>query len=107
MKLKEDIDTFDNWQSYFSYEILRTIKDAIKEELGDTSLSEEQIKELTASIGFNVSCLLDASATFSVDGTQITPVLTFTTDRELLVHQGGPTNLHEYVYGSADELFGE
>jgi len=103
VKLKEDIDTFDNWQSYFSYEVLRRIKDG----LSNTPLSEAQVQELTTSIGFHLSCLLDASATFSVDGAEITPVLTFTTDGESLVHQGGPSNLHEYVYGNADELFGE
>ncbi len=101
MQLKEDSDQFDEWQAYFSYELLRTIKD----QLSGAGLSDDQVREFTTKIGFHVSCLLDASATFSVDGKEITPVLTFSPDQEFLVHQGSPSSLHEYVHGNADELF--
>ena len=101
MQLKEDADQFDDWQAYFSFELLRTIKDQLLE----AGLADNQVRELTTNIGFHVSCLLDASAKFSVDGAEITPVLTFSPDQDLLVHQGSPSTLHEYVHGNADELF--
>jgi hypothetical protein len=103
MQLKEDPDQFDKWQAYFSYEVLRTIK----EKLLDAKLSDAQVRELTTKIGFHLSCLLDGSATFMVDGEKLTPVLTFSPGDDLLVHQGSPSSLHEYVHGNADELFEE
>lgn len=101
MQLKEDSDQFDEWQAHFSYELLRTIKD----QLSGTGLSDHQVRGLTTRIAFHVSCLFDASTTFSVAGKEITPVLTFSIDQESLVHQGSASSLHEYVHGNADELF--
>jgi hypothetical protein len=101
MELKEDPDSFDEWQSYFSYEILRIIKD----KLSEAALPRDQVRDLSESIGFSLSTLLDGSSTFSVDGTVLTPMLTFSKDDGVLVHQGSPSDLHEYVFGNLDELF--
>lgn len=101
MQLIERPDQYDGWQAYFSYEILRTIRD----ELVRATLPPERIRELTATIGFAVTCLLDSSTTFVVEGEAVTPVLTFSNDGEVLVHQGGPSNLHDYAFGNADLLF--
>lgn len=103
MKLLADEDQFDNWQSYFSYELLKSIK----EQLDAAGVPAEQTQELTTSIGFSVSCLLDASADFTIEGKTIKPYLTFSAEDGVLVHQGSPSHLHECVYGNADELFGE
>ena len=102
MKLQADEAQFDDWQSYFSYELLKSIKD----QLDAAGLPAEQVQELTTSIGFSVSCLVDASTEFSIEGKTITPYLTFSAKDGVLVHQGSPSHLHEYVYGNADELFG-
>jgi hypothetical protein len=103
MQLREDLDVYDNWQSYFSYELLSVIRECLEKE----RLTKEQIKELTTSIGFQVSALLDASAPFSVEGKEVKPILTFSPEDEVLIHQGGPSHLHEYTHGNADQLFEE
>lgn len=103
MKLQEDEYQFDDWQSYFNFELLKSIK----EQLDAAGLPAEQIQELATSIGFSVSCLIDASAEFAIEGKTITPYLTFSVEDGVLVHQGSPSNLHDYVHGNADDLFGE
>lgn len=103
MQLNKDPDQFDAWQAYFNHELLRTIKN----QLTSAGLTGTQIRKLTTDIGFHVCCLLDASAPFSVEGESITPMLTFSIDQEVLVHQGAPSSLHEYTHGNADELFNE
>lgn len=103
MKLQQDENQFDEWQAYFSYELLRVIK----QHLEQAALPPQQVRELTTAIGFDLACLIDASAPFEVEGTTITPVLTFSAEPELLLHQGAPSDLHEYVHGNADELFGD
>lgn len=108
MKLQQDEDRFDEWQAYFSYELLQVIKDGLER----ATLPPEQVRELTTRIGFDLACLIDASAPFAVEGMTITPVLTFSAtgsdldDGAVLLHQGSPSSLHEYVHGNADELFG-
>ena len=101
MKLQKDEDQFDNWQACFSFELLKSIK----EQLNAAGLPAKQVRDLTESIGFDVSCLIDGSAEFSIEGKTITPVLTFSAQDGVLVHQGSPSNLHDYTYGNADELF--
>ena len=109
MKLQQDQDQFDEWQAYFSYELLRVLKEGLEH----AGLAPEQVRELTTRIGFNLSCLIDASAPFAVEGTPVTPVLTFSAVADMdggqavLLHQGSPSSLHEYVHGNADELFGD
>ena len=103
MELREDADTYDGWQAWFSFELLRTIRD----ELDRAGVPPSHLKTVTEQVGFAVSTLLDASAPFVVDGAVITPVLTFAEgDTEVLVHQGGPSSLHDYAFGNAGELFG-
>lgn len=109
MKLQQDEDRYDEWQAYFSYELLRVIKEGLEQ----AALPAEQVRELTTRIGFDLACLIDASAPFAVEGQAITPVLTFSADADVddgqsvLLHQGAPSDLHEYVHGNADELFGD
>lgn len=102
MELHEDSDTFDGWQAWFSLELLRTIRD----ELNRTGVPPSHQRRVTEAVGFAVSTLLDASSPFTVDDEVITPVLTFALgDSEVLVHQGGPSSLHDYTSGNAAELF--
>lgn len=102
MELREDGDTFDGWQAWFSFELLRTIRD----ELDRAGVPNSHLRGVTESVGFAVSTLLDASSPFVVDGEVITPVLTFAAgDSEVLLHQGGPSSLHDYTFGNAAELF--
>jgi len=103
MELHEDADTFDGWQAWFSYALLRTMRD----ELDRAGVPPTHLRRVTERVGFAVSTLLDASTPFVVDGAVVTPVLTFAAaDSEVLVHQGGPSNLHEYTFGNSAELFG-
>ncbi|SES84366.1 hypothetical protein [Thorsellia anophelis] len=101
MKLKNDNDTYDEFQNHFAYDLLQIIR----QELEQSSLNQMQIRELTTNIGFNIACLLDASIEFSVQGQAITPILTFSTDNETLLHQDSPSSMHEYIHGNIDELF--
>jgi len=101
MKLEEDYGKFDPWQAHFSFDLLQTIKDC----LDKAGLPAEQVQELTTAIGFHVSCLIDGAAEFSVGGQVIVPYLTFSVEDGVLVHQGSPSDLHDYAHGNAGELF--
>jgi hypothetical protein len=102
MELHEDADTYDGWQAWFSLELLRTIRD----ELDRAGVPPSHLRSVTTRVGFAVSTLLDASTPFVVDGAVVTPVLTFSAaDSDVLVHQGGPSSLHDYAFGNTSELF--
>ena len=101
MKLVLDADNFDNWQTYFIGEIM----EEIKQHLEDAQLPATQVRDLTEKMAFSVACVLDGSRSVEVNGVELNPILTFSPEGEDLVHCGGNSYMHEYVFGISDEIF--
>ena len=56
------------------------------------------VEQLTGSIGFAVTAILDDSRSIEVDGKALSPVVTFLVGNDELEFGGGNTWMHEYVY---------
>ena len=101
MKLVSDADRFDNWQAYFIGEIMEEMKLI----LDDAQLPAAQVRDLTEKLAFSVACVLDGSRSVEVEGVELNPILTFAPEGEELIHCGGNSYMHEYVFGISDEIF--
>ncbi len=64
------------------------------------------MEELTGSIGFAVTTILDDSRSVEVDGKALSPVLTFLVGDDELEFGGGNSWMHEYVYRLLPSVFG-
>jgi hypothetical protein len=78
-------DAFDRLQQALTVELLRTIK----AELEKVDAPEDLVEQLTGSIGFAVTSLIDDTAGFEADGESVSPLLTFLTG-ETLQSSGSP-----------------
>ena len=85
---------FDSKQQALTDAILR----AIRSELERVDAPAELVEELTGSIGFAVTAILDDSRSVEVDGKPLSPVLTFLVGDDELEFAGGNSWMHEYVY---------
>lgn len=103
MDLKLDTDRFDEHQAIFIGEII----EQIKAKLEDAGLAGEKLREVTGNIAFGVACAIDDTAAIKFDGTEVHPYLTFLRGDNELIHCGGSSFTHEYVFGVLDEIFGE
>jgi len=59
MNIIEDQDLFDDKQEEFTTELVRTVKRTLEEQ----GLDKQSVYDLTSSLVFNVSALIDGSAT--------------------------------------------
>lgn len=101
MKIKQDEDIFDECQSILIGEIIERIKGNLE----DAGIKGPLLKELTGNIAFSMATTLDNSSTTEFDGLVVNPVLTFQQSDEELTHCGSNSYMHEYVFGTLDEIF--
>lgn len=85
--------SFDSKQQALAEAILR----AIRSELEMVDASPEIVEQLTGSIGFAVTAILDDSRSVEVDGKALSPVVTFLLGNDELEFSGGNSWMHEYV----------
>ncbi|CAN7390337.1 hypothetical protein [Variovorax sp. LjRoot178] len=86
--------SFDDLQQALTAEFIR----AIKAELEKVDTPDDLVEQLTGSIAFAVTSVLDDVAGFEADGRPVSPTLTFQTSDETLEGAGGNSWMHEYVY---------
>jgi hypothetical protein len=93
---------FDSRQQALTEAILL----AVKAEIEKVDAPEEIVKQLTGSIAFAVTSLLDDVASVEVDGEAVAPMLTFAVGEDELEFAGGNSWMHEYVYKLLPKVFG-
>jgi hypothetical protein len=72
--------------------------EAIARELKKVDAPEELVEQLTGSIAFAVTALIDDSTSEDFAGGTLSPMLTFQVGEGELAYAGGNTWMHEYVY---------
>jgi hypothetical protein len=77
---------------------------AIKAELEQVDAPPEMVEQLTGSIAFVVTSLIDGSASAEYNGVELDPHLAFPVGQQLL-YAGGNSWMHEYVYRILPTLF--
>lgn len=100
-KLKLDSDEYDDQQAFF----IGAIIEDVKTKLEVAGIKGEALKDLTGNISFGIATLIDNSSSIEFDGKEIVPVLTFLDGGKELIHCGGNSYTHEYVFGVLDEIF--
>jgi hypothetical protein len=103
MELKLKADKYDEHQVIFIGDIIEKIKANLEE----AGLTGEKLKELTGNIAFSIACTIDDTAGIEFDGIEVNPNLTFVDGENELIHCGGNSYTHEYVFGVLDEIFDE
>ena len=86
--------SFDSKQQALTEAILR----AIRSELERVDAPLELVEQLTGSIGFAITAILDDSRSIEVEGATLSPVVTFLVGHDELEFGGGNSWMHEYVY---------
>ncbi|MFN7153419.1 MAG: hypothetical protein ACK4OE_06975 [Acidovorax sp.] len=72
--------------------------EAIARELKKVDAPEELVEQLTGSIAFAVTALIDDSTPEDFAGGTLSPMLTFQIGEDALAYAGGNTWMHEYVF---------
>lgn len=103
MKLKQDGDKFDELQSIF----IGGIIDAIKENIDEAKLPDDKARELLENISFSVATILDGSRSVEYDNVEPNPIITFQDNDKEIIYPGGSSWMHEYVFGTVGEIYGE
>ena len=105
MKLIVDEERFDSLQAHLVAEIVASIRDGLLE----AGIKDDQVLyEATGNIAFSVAAIVDGSRIMELDGREVVPVLTFSDERNgdnLISAETGGSWLHEYVFGTVDEVF--
>lgn len=87
-------DSFDDRQQALTAALI----EAIARELKKVDAPEDLVEQLTGSIAFAVTALIDDSASEDFAGGTLSPMLTFQVGEDELAYAGGNTWMHEYVY---------
>jgi len=103
MQLTKDGDKFDELQSIF----IGGIIDEVKTQLESANLSASQVRDLLEKISFSVATILDGSCSVEFDGVEASPIITFQSGDTELIYSGGNSWMHEYVFGTISEIYGE
>ena len=93
MDLQLDLAKFEERQAIFANELTKTIR--VK--LAEAGLERDKINELTLSLAFSITCMIDGISGIEADGMDVQPYLTFQIDDEL-VHCGENSFMHELIY---------
>ena len=93
--------TYDSRQQALTEAMLR----AIKRELQAVDVPPELVEQLTGSIAFAVTSLLDDVASIEVEGEALSPVVTFQVAEDELAFACGNSWMHEYVYRLLPAVF--
>ena len=100
MELTTDGDYTERQQALVEH-ILR----AIKLELEEVDAPPELVQQLTGSIAFAVTGLIDGTASAEYNGAELDPHLAFPLGQGRLLYAGGNSWMHEYVYRILPTLF--
>ena len=103
MQLKQDGDKFDQLQSI----LIGGIIDSVKEHIDAANLPADKARDLLENISFSVATILDASRSVEYEGVEATPVITFQEGNDSLIYPGGNSWMHEYVFGTISDIYGE
>lgn len=103
MKLKNNSDKFDQLQLIF----IGGLIDEIKEQLESVNLPEPKVRELLENISFSIATVLDGSRSVEFDDVEASPIITFQDGDATLIYPGGNSWMHEYVFGTISEIYGE
>lgn len=99
-----DTDRFDRLQLHLLGEIVR----AVRAGLSKAGVKDDQLLfEATGDLSFAIAAIVDGSLVMELDGQEVVPILAFAEERDgdQLVGRGGASWMHEYVFGTVDEVF--
>ena len=93
MDLQLNPEKFEERQAVLVNELAKTIQ--VK--LAEAGLDSDKISELTLSLAFSITSVIDGISGIEADRLDVRPYLTFQIDDEL-VHCGENSFMHELVY---------
>ena len=99
MDLELNPAQFEKRQAILVKELAKTIQ--VK--LAEAGLEKEKVNELTLSLAFSITCMIDGISGIEADGMDVQPYLTFQIDDEL-VHCGENSFMHELIYDLVGKL---
>ena len=102
MDLQLNPAKFEERQAVLVNELAKTIQ--VK--LAEAGLESDKISELTLSLAFSITSMIDGTSGVEADGMSVRPYLTFQVDDEL-VHCGENSFMHELVYDVIGRLIGD
>jgi hypothetical protein len=102
MNLQLNLAKFEEHQAVLVNELAKTIH--VK--LAEAGLERDKINELTLSLAFSITCMIDGISGIEADGMDVQPYLTFQIDDEL-VHCGENSFMHELIYDVIGRLIGD
>jgi hypothetical protein len=103
MKLSTDPDQYLKQQEVFTGEMIARIADHLEQ----AGINDNQLKELTGQISFEIACMIDGVSEMKFEGEEANPYLTFINSENELIHLGGNSTSHEMVYGILNAMFSE
>ena len=101
MNLVEKRHIYEDLQNHLA----RAIAESIKSELEKRKINSDLIKDITADLTFGIASILDGETVIEIEDGTLKPILTFQTDEDTLVWDGGTSWMHEEVYGWVYDLF--
>ena len=101
MNLVEKRHIFSDLQNHLARAIAKTIKS----ELEKRELSADQVKDITADLTFEIATIIDGETVVEIEDGTLKPIITFQTDKDTLIWDGGPSWMHDEVYGWVYDLF--
>ena len=102
MDLQVNPGKFEERQAVLVNELAKTIQ--VK--LAEAGLDSDKISELTLSLAFSITSVIDGISGIEADRMDVRPYLTFQIDDEL-VHCGENSFMHELVYDVIGRLIGD
>jgi hypothetical protein len=102
MDLQLNPGKFEERQAVLVNELAKTIQ--VK--LAEAGLDSDKISELTLSLAFSITSVIDGISGIEADRMDVRPYLTFQIDDEL-VHCGENSFMHELVYDVIGRLIGD
>jgi hypothetical protein len=102
MDLQLNPGKFEERQAVLVNELAKTIQ--VK--LTEAGLDSDKISELTLSLAFSITSVIDGISGIEADRMDVRPYLTFQIDDEL-VHCGENSFMHELVYDVVGRLIGD
>ncbi len=104
MKITVDSERFDELQMHVLEQLITCVTNGLRK----AGVTDDAILfEATGELAFSVAAIFDGSAVMELDGDPVVPVLTFAKERggEDLISAGGGSWMHEYVFGTVDDMF--
>jgi len=91
-------------------QVLEHLVKSVRDGLREAGVDDDQILyEVTGNLSFALCAIIDGSRQMMLDDQPVVPFLTFASERngtDLIAAEGGSW-MHEYVFGTVDEVFAE